>query len=307
MRIRAAAPDPGLFQIERVDIGRPSVGHEDVRNVQPGRLAGGLDRNADALAARLNFSDRGIGEDFDPLLAHAVDDDSGKLRIHPGEGLTVGHQRDLRAQPIVGLGQFKRFRRAADDQQMRQAARVVIDRFRREVRDALEPGQYRRHRAGTGGDDKGAGGDPVLAGDHRLGVGEPRFGDQHLDPERFEVGDGGLGGEPGDDFLNAVVNLAGVDPRRFRRDAEGRGVPHGMGVRRRGRERPGWNGAVEQVAAAEAMALHQRHAGAQPPGFGCRAETSEAAADDAQVDRDRFRQECPFIRPIPPPCGLETQ
>ena len=301
--VGGAAPDAGLVEVERLDIGNALVGDADVRDVEPRFLAVRGDDAADALAARLDRRDRGRGTDVDALLAQAVEDDPGELGIEAGEGLAGIDDRHLRAEPAIGLGDLEPDGIGADNEQVGQPAGIVEDGLGGEEGNAVEPGDRGDGGTGAGGDDDVPGADLDVARRDRAGVEEAGIGLDDLHAERLQAGDRVAGRQRRDDLLDAVVELACVDARRLGSDAEGRAGAHGLGVGGGRRQHARRHGAGIEIAAAHAVALDEHGARAQGARLGGGGQPAQTGADDAQVRRDGFRQVSPLPSSrMPPPC-----
>ena len=163
----------------------------------------------------------------------------------------------------MSLGHFESDGSGADDDEMRQEAGGIKDRFIGEERDRVNArnGRHRRRRARRY--HKAAGPDLIAAGDYGRAVLEGGLRQNDLDAEAGKTLDGVIRFDGGDDLVDMGEHSAVVDLRVDRANAEWRSGPHGLSPLAGGEERLGGDTAIIQTVAAHLMALDQHDIGAE--------------------------------------------
>ena len=212
--------DAGTLEPQAFDIGLPSDGNQQMAALDGAVAVLGLVHHPHAGAGTtLDTGDLGAFQNVHTLRPDVFQRNRRQFRVilaKRGESFDDG---DLGAETTMRLGHFHADRAAADDNQMVGFLGPLEYGFIGQIIDSFQPGDRRHHRRGSGGDDKTAGTDFMIAGNHRTGIDETSLVLDDMHAQRREPLDRIIGRNGSDDRMNVVVDALKIDLRHILLDA----------------------------------------------------------------------------------------
>ena len=233
------------------------------------RSARPADERDFAVLGRLDGTDRRLFQDRHAFLDQPRAHDLHKLRVVAPEQALRLEQRDLCAEPAVGLGHLHPDRAAAEHEQMTRFRRLIEQGLVGEVGNRVETRNLRDHGRRPGADDKAPRGNAGAAHLQEAGRDEVGLAVHHMGAEATESLRRIVRLDRGDRAAHVVVSGGEI-----------------VAPRRGGQQSLGGDAARVEALPAHARLLDQDHRRAHLDGAGGERQARRARADHAEIGPD---------------------